>query len=69
MHQINFVVWKEEDAYVSHCLNVEVASCGETREEAIENLQEAVTLYFEDGEAVEFVSIDSVEIGTTLVNA
>ena len=69
MHQITYVVWKEDDQYVSHCLNVEVASCGDTREEAIANLKEAVTLYFEDGEEVDFVSVDSVETGTVTVDA
>lgn len=65
MHQINYVVWKEEDSYVSHCLNVEVASFGDTREEATANLKEAVELYFEDGPSVDFVA---VEVGKAVVN-
>ncbi|HET6400452.1 MAG TPA: type II toxin-antitoxin system HicB family antitoxin [Candidatus Kapabacteria bacterium] len=69
MHQINYVVWKEDDQFVSHCLNVEVASCGDTREEAIENLKEAVALYFEDGEYLEFSHVESVETGTTMIDA
>jgi predicted RNase H-like HicB family nuclease len=69
MHQINYVVWREDDQYVSHCLNVEVASCGSTREEAIENLKEAVALYFEDGEYLEFSNVESVETGTALIDA
>ncbi len=69
MHQINYVVWKEDDQYVSHCLNVEVASCGDTREQAIENLKEAVALYFEDGEYLEFSNVESVETGTALIDA
>ncbi|HEX5316425.1 MAG TPA: type II toxin-antitoxin system HicB family antitoxin [Candidatus Kapabacteria bacterium] len=69
MHQISYVVWKEDEQYVSHCLNVEVASCGDTREEAIENLKEAVALYFEDGEDLEFSHVESVEIGTALIDA
>ncbi|MGH2638251.1 MAG: type II toxin-antitoxin system HicB family antitoxin, partial [Rhabdochlamydiaceae bacterium] len=68
MHQINYVIWKEDDQYVSHCLNVEVASCGDTREEAIANLKEAVALYFEDGEDIEFVHVEAVETGTALVD-
>lgn len=69
MHQISYVVWKEDEQYVSHCLNVEVASCGDTREEAIENLKEVVALYFEDGEDLEFSHVESVEIGTALIDA
>lgn len=42
------IVWKEGKYYVSKCLNVEVSSFGETKEEALANLQEALELYFED---------------------
>lgn len=34
--------------YVARCLDVEVASQGETVEAALENLREALELYFED---------------------
>ena len=34
--------------YVARCLEVEVASQGETVEEALANLREALELYFED---------------------
>ena len=42
------VVWKEGKRYVSQCLNVDVASFGNTKESALENLREALELYFED---------------------
>lgn len=42
------VVWKEGDYYVSRCLDVEVSSFGKTKKEALEMLQEALELYFED---------------------
>ncbi|MBU1992204.1 MAG: type II toxin-antitoxin system HicB family antitoxin [Patescibacteria group bacterium] len=42
------IVWKEDKYYVARCLNVEVSSFGETRKEALENLNEALELYFED---------------------
>jgi len=41
-------VTHEPPWYVSRCLEVEVASQGETVEEARENLKEALELYFED---------------------
>ncbi|MEA3272902.1 MAG: type II toxin-antitoxin system HicB family antitoxin [Patescibacteria group bacterium] len=44
----NSVVWKEGDYYVSQCLDVDVSSFGDTKKEAIEMLQEALELYFED---------------------
>lgn len=34
--------------YVARCLEVEVASQGETVEDALSNLKEALELYFED---------------------
>ncbi len=42
------IIWKEGNMYVSKCPELEVASCGETLEEALENLKEAVELYLEN---------------------
>lgn len=49
MASLNFksVVWKEGAQYVSQCLDVDVSSFGDTRKQALENLQEALELYFE----------------------
>ncbi len=50
MRKINLksVVWKEGKYYVSQCLEVDVSSFGKTKKEALDNLQEALELYFED---------------------
>ena len=42
------IVWKEGDFYVAQCLNVEVSSFGDSKDEALKNLQEALDLFFED---------------------
>jgi len=42
------VVWKEGKHCVAQCLNVDVSSFGKTKEEALDNLNEALKLYFED---------------------
>lgn len=42
------VVWKEGKHYVAQCLNVDISSFGESREEALANLDEALALYFEE---------------------
>jgi|SRR5690554_230346 predicted RNase H-like HicB family nuclease len=34
--------------YVSHCQELEVASCGDTPGEALENIREAIELYLEN---------------------
>ena len=40
-------VWREGNWYVSQCLEVDVASQGETQEESLANLREALELHFE----------------------
>ena len=40
-------VWREEKWYVSQYLEVDVASQGESEEEALANLREALELHFE----------------------
>ncbi len=42
------VIWKEDKCYVSWNLNTGVSSFGDTKKEALESLQEALELYFED---------------------
>jgi predicted RNase H-like HicB family nuclease len=42
------VVWKEGDYYISQCLDVDVSSFGKTKKEALDMLQDALELYFED---------------------
>ena len=41
-------VQKDVDRYVAKCLENSVASQGKTMEEAMENLREALGLYYED---------------------
>ena len=41
---IKATVWKEGNYYVSQCLNVDVASYGDTRQAALINLAEALEL-------------------------
>lgn len=51
--------------HVARCLEVEVASQGETAEEALANLREALELYFEDAamtEPVEPPIIATIEL-------
>jgi len=42
------VIWEEEGTYVSKCPELGVASCGDTPEEALDNLKEAVELYIDN---------------------
>lgn len=60
--QINSAVWKEGDYFVAQCLNVEVSSFGDTKDEALANLQEALDLYLEDNNNPQFTVVDNPEI-------
>ncbi len=44
------VIQKEENRFVATCVENNVASQGKTLDEAIENLKEAVALYYDDTE-------------------
>jgi predicted RNase H-like HicB family nuclease len=46
--KLSIAVWKEGKYYVAQCLNVEVSSFGKTKKEAVKNINEALSLYFED---------------------
>ncbi|ENO83605.1 hypothetical protein C666_18670 [Thauera linaloolentis 47Lol = DSM 12138] len=46
--RLNYVLFKEEGAFVARCVNAEVASDCRTEQEAAANLQEALDLYFEN---------------------
>lgn len=42
------VVWKEGKYYVAWNINTDISSFGKTKKEAMESLQEALELHFED---------------------
>ena len=62
---LKHIVWKEDSFYVAKCLNVEVSSFGDTKEEALKNLEEALDLYFEDAPIDNPLKIEQVEIVST----
>jgi predicted RNase H-like HicB family nuclease len=51
--QFTAVIEKEGDGYVSLCPELDIASQGNTIEEASTNLKEAVELFFETASATE----------------
>jgi predicted RNase H-like HicB family nuclease len=60
-------VWREGDWYVSQCLELDIASQGETEEEALANLKEAIELHFEPPQATRpcKTRIVEVEVGAS----
>jgi predicted RNase H-like HicB family nuclease len=66
--QLNNVVWEEGNYYVAQCLNVEVSSFGNTKDEALKNLSEALSLYFEDNDEPEVHEVNSPELTEMTLN-
>lgn len=55
-------VWQEGDWYVAQCLELDVASQGETEAEALTNLKEALELYFEPPQATRPPQVRLIEV-------
>ena len=51
-YKFTAVIWREDVAYVSKCPELGVASAGDTVEDAVENLKEAIGLYLENAKAL-----------------
>lgn len=69
MKQMDYVVYREDEFFVSQCLNVDVSSFGKTREEAVANLKEAVELYFEGEPDSAYTPVSDLNVGQETVNA
>lgn len=46
--QFSALVWKEGKLYVAKCNEIELTSQGKSKKEAVNNLKEALKLYFTD---------------------
>ena len=55
-------VWREGDWFVAQCLEVDVASQGESEDEALANLREALHLYFEPPTPTAAPQVHSLEV-------
>jgi predicted RNase H-like HicB family nuclease len=60
--QFTATTWQEEDSWVAQCLEVDIASQGNTEEEALDNLKEALELHFEPPTATILPDIHTLEI-------
>jgi len=54
-YKFTIIIQKEEKWYVAKCAENNVASQGKTMEEAVDNLKEAVELYYEDSGILKFL--------------
>lgn len=55
-------VFQEGNWFVAQCLEVDVASQGETKDEALSNLREALELHFEPPSATIIPELQKVEV-------
>lgn len=58
----NAVIFQEEKWFVAQCLEVDIASQGETEEEALENLNDALLLHFTPPVATILPQIRRIEL-------
>ncbi len=56
------VVYQEDKYWVAQCLNVDVSSFGKSEDEALDNLREALELYFEDIDQPEISEVGRPEV-------
>jgi predicted RNase H-like HicB family nuclease len=48
--QFTSQVFKEDETFVAHTPEMDISSCGDTEQKALENLKEAVTLFLEEAD-------------------
>ena len=58
----NATVWQEGKCYIAQCLEVDIASQGETEAEALTNLSEALELHFTPPVATIAPQVRQVEV-------
>ena len=57
---LHTIVWKENKIFVAKFLEIELASQGKTKEEAVKNLKEACELYIEEMGIPEGISSEHI---------
>ena len=69
MRSIKYVIYKEDKYYVVQCLNIELSTFGDSIDEALSNLDEALSLYFKDEKHVpEPIRIEDVMLGEKTIS-
>ncbi len=68
MKKLHAVTWKEGKWYVAKAVEVEVASQGLSEKESLDNLREALELYFDDQDAAEIISAKTPKLADLTIN-
>jgi predicted RNase H-like HicB family nuclease len=63
-HQLKLKVllYEEEGGFVAQCLNVNVASEGDTEQDALANIREALELYFDEEVEPDILPVQHVRV-------
>ena len=56
------IIYKEDKYFVAQCLSVDVSSFGDTKKEAIAQLEDALNLYFTENKKPEVQIVSRVEV-------
>jgi predicted RNase H-like HicB family nuclease len=59
---VQTVVFREGKHFVAQCLDVDVSSFGDSEDDALANLREALELYFEDAPADAVTKVEGPEV-------
>lgn len=62
------LVWKDGKYYIAQALNIDISSFGKTKQEALDNLKEAVELYLEDARPQDVRKVEHPELVTTAIS-
>ena len=62
MKKFRASVWQEGSLYIAQCLDVDVASQGETEAEALGGLGEALVLHFAEPVATALPKVETIEV-------
>lgn len=65
--EFHFTIWKEEKYYVAQCIEIDVASCGLSYQEALANVKEALELYLEDADPNEILEVESPQLAVSTI--
>ncbi len=68
MKKLHAITWKEGKWYVAKAVEVEVASQGLSEKESLDNLREALELYFDDQDASDIISAKTPKLADLTVN-
>ena len=64
--QLTAVIWEEEGVFVSKCPELEVASAGDTPQEALANLKEAIDLWLANAKELGILDDFSLILASSL---